>query len=193
MRVPIPRLYHCLCPGGNRLVVGRCGRSLLAVERGQSLLVVGPTQSGKTTGIAVPALVEWEEPVVATSVKTDLVDAAMAARQRRGAVLVYDPLRISGHQPARWSPLAESITWAGAKRVAAGSCAAQRESGRSPEDAALLGALAEKLLAPMLLAAAGTRGDDARRRRLGRHRRCGGGAGGVGEPLAPTRLLRGRR
>ena len=97
---------------------------LLAVERGQSRLVVGPTQSGKTTGIAVPALVEWDGPVVATSVKTDLVDAAMGARRRRGPVLVYDPLRISGHSPARWSPLAESVTWPGAKRVAAGLCAA---------------------------------------------------------------------
>ena len=43
-------------PGGGRLVVGRAGATLVAVEAGQSLLVAGPTQSGKTTGLAIPAI-----------------------------------------------------------------------------------------------------------------------------------------
>jgi len=142
--------------GGGRLVVGRFGRRLVAVERSQSVLVVGPTQSGKTSGVAIPAILEWDGPIVATSVKTDLLDASSIWRRRRGRVLVFDPAGVSGLPGASWSPLLEAATWSGAKRAAAGLCSVQREAGRSPEDAAFWGTLAQKLLAPMLLAASST-------------------------------------
>jgi type IV secretion system protein VirD4 len=137
-----------------RLVVGRFGKSLVATETGHSLLVVGPTQSGKTTGLAIPAILDWDGPVVATSVKSDLVASTATERARVGPVSVYDPLAISGGPRASWSPLIAATTWLGARRVAASLCSVQRESGRSPEDAAFWGTLAEKLLAPMLFAAA---------------------------------------
>ena len=139
-------------PGGGRLVVGRAGPTLVAVETGQSLLVAGPTQSGKTTGLAIPAILEWEGPVVATSVKTDLVLATAPRREAVGPVLVYDPSGVTGGRRADWSPLAEARDWAGARRVAAGFAAVQRTGG-APEDAAFWLALAEKMLGPMLLAA----------------------------------------
>lgn len=141
-------------PTRGRLVVGRVGRALVATESGHSLLVVGPTQSGKTTGLAIPAILGWDGPVVATSVKADLVCATAAARAAKGPVTIYDPLAVCGFPRASWSPLAAASTWAGARRVAASLCSVQRDSGRSPEDAAFWGALAEKLLAPMLFAAA---------------------------------------
>ena len=140
-------------PGAGRLVVGRVGRALLAVERGHSLLVVGPTQSGKTSGLAIPAILEWEGPVVATSVKTDLVRHTAAWRGSLGDVLVYDPGGVTGAPGAGWSPLSEARDWSGARKVAAGLCAVQRAGG-VPEDAAFWMALAEKMLGPMLLAAA---------------------------------------
>ncbi len=59
-------------PVTGRVVIGHCGRKLIAAESGHSLLVVGPTQSGKTTGLAVPIIREWKGPVVAASVKGDL-------------------------------------------------------------------------------------------------------------------------
>jgi len=34
----------------------------IATEPGQSLVVVGPTQSGKTTSLAVPAILNWTGP-----------------------------------------------------------------------------------------------------------------------------------
>lgn len=40
-----------------------------------SLAVVGPTGCGKTIGFAIPAPLEWNGPIIATSVKTDLLDA----------------------------------------------------------------------------------------------------------------------
>jgi type IV secretion system protein VirD4 len=140
-------------PGAGRLVVGRVGRTLLAVERGQSLLVAGPTQSGKTSGLAIPAILEWAGPVVATSVKTDLVATTAQARAAVGRVLVYDPTGVTDEPRAGWSPLAEASDWAGARRVAAGLSAAPRGAGLG-EEAAFWLLLAEKMLGPMLLAAA---------------------------------------
>jgi type IV secretion system protein VirD4 len=130
----------------------------VALEKGHSLLVVGPTQSGKTSGLAVPAILEWAGPVVATSVKTDLVAATRAARARRGRVAVYDPVAVAvavaGGERAAWSPLAGVDGWANARRAAAGLCAVARaEAGSGLEDAGFWYATAEKLLAPLLLAA----------------------------------------
>ncbi len=59
-------------PPPGRLVLGRAGRRLVAAEPAQSVIVFGPTQSHKTSGFAVPALLEWSGPVLAASVKTDL-------------------------------------------------------------------------------------------------------------------------
>jgi type IV secretion system protein VirD4 len=116
------------------------------------LLVVGPTQSGKTSGLAIPAILEWEGPVVATSVKTDLVRQTAPWRERVGRVLIYDPTGVTSAPRAGWSPLAEARDWAGARRVAAGLSAVARVG--MAEDAAFWVALAEKMLGPMLLAAA---------------------------------------
>ena len=44
------------------------------------MIVIGPVQTGKTTGFAIPAILEWQGPVVATSVKTDLLRDTLAAR-----------------------------------------------------------------------------------------------------------------
>jgi len=145
-----------------RLSLGTLGGRRLFLEAGHSLLVVGPTQSGKTTGLAVPALLEWDGPVVATSVKTDLLEATGTWRARLGQALVYDPAcitRCEGPKPARvaracWSPLAGSSTWLGARQMAAGLCSVARAgSGAGLDDAGFWYATAEKLLAPLLLAA----------------------------------------
>ena len=141
-------------PGMGRLVLGRVGRRLVAVERGQSLLVVGPTQSGKTTGLAIPALLEWEGPVLATSVKTDLVRESHRRRQALGEVRVFDPTGVCDLGGAGWSPLAAASTWPGARRTAAGLCGVARGAAGGLEDGAFWYATAEKLLAPLLFAAA---------------------------------------
>ncbi len=138
--------------GGGRLVLGRAGGRLVACERGQSLLVVGPTQSGKTSGLAIPALLEWEGPVLATSVKTDLVRDSHARRSELGRVHVFDPVGVTPHRGSGWSPLAASRTWQGARKVAAGLCGVARAGGL--DDASFWYSTAEKLLAPLLFAAA---------------------------------------
>ncbi len=136
-----------------RLVLGRFDGGLVSIERHHSLLVVGPTQSGKTSGLALPALLEWDGPVVATSVKTDLLRGAYARRCALGDVAVFDPTAVSGYPPARWSPLEASTTWRGALGVAAGLCGVARAGAGGLEDAGFWYATAEKLLAPLLFAA----------------------------------------
>jgi type IV secretory pathway TraG/TraD family ATPase VirD4 len=53
-------------PQPGRLTLGHHGRSLLAAGERQSVIVIAPTQSGKTTGLAIPPVLEWEGPVLAT-------------------------------------------------------------------------------------------------------------------------------
>jgi type IV secretion system protein VirD4 len=143
-------------PGRGRLVLGTsCGR-LVAAERGHSVLVVGPTQSYKTSGLAVPALLEWDGPVLAASVKSDLATHTMAWRRRRGTVWLFDPTGATGLPADRWSPLSSATSWSGARRVAHSLCGAARPDASGLADADFWLASAAKLLAPLLLAAAGS-------------------------------------
>src|SRR3954452_13708832 len=74
-----------------RLTLGLVGGRLVAAEPRQSVIVVGPVQTGKTSGFAVPAILEWKGPVVATSVKTDLLRETLVARVAiaSGRVWIY--------------------------------------------------------------------------------------------------------
>lgn len=146
LAVPAPR------PG--RLTLGRAHGRLLAAETRQSVIVIAPTQSLKTTGLAVPAILEWAGPVLATSVKTDLLRDTIECRRAVGDVLVFDPTETTGLPGDGWSPLTGATTWQGAQRTAASLCASARPGGSSLADADFWYAAAAKLLAPVLLAAA---------------------------------------
>ncbi len=77
----------------------------VAAEPAQSLVVVGPTQSGKTTRLAVPAILAWRGPVVAASVKSDLLHYTLGTCSRRGQVWCLDPTASTTARRSRWSPL----------------------------------------------------------------------------------------
>ena len=142
---------------GSRLVVGRAKRSggLIAVEKHHSLLVFGSTQSGKTTGLAIPAILEWPGPILCTSTKGDLVDDTAAWRATLGRVQVFDPADVTTHPGSAWSPMARSETWQGAMADAAALAAAGKTAvGEGVRMAGFWYAGAEKLLAPYLFAAA---------------------------------------
>ena len=143
--------------GRRRLALGRLGglhlKSLVATEARHSVLVLGPTQSGKTSGLAIPALLEWDGPVVATSVKDDLARQTTPWRSTQAPVWIFDPTGGSGLGPlARWSPLALGGDWAAAQRTASWMVdATPARTGMA--DAAFWYAAASKQLAPLLLAA----------------------------------------
>ena len=142
-------------PQPGRLTLGRVDGRLVAAEARQSVIVIGPVQTGKTTGFAVPAILEWKGPVVATSVKTDLLHETHDARSALpGArVWTYDPTRSTRFHGAGWTPLSGCGTWQGAQRTATWLAAAAHRSG-GLESAEFWYAAAAKLLAPLLFAAA---------------------------------------
>jgi len=141
-------------PSKGRLTLGIVDGRLVAAEPRQSVIVVGPVQTGKTSGFAVPAILEWQGPVLATSVKTDLLRDTIAARETipDSHVWVYDPTGGTGYAQAGWTPLAGCGTWQGAQRVAAWLAAAAHRGG-GVENAEFWYAAAAKLLAPLLFAA----------------------------------------
>ena len=128
----------------------------MAAESRQSAIVIGPTQTGKTTGFAIPAILEWQGPVVATSIKTDLLRETIAARAAiAGArTFVYDPTGSTGLPSVGWTPLIESLDWQGAQRVAEWLVRAARAGGGTSDAAEFWYGATAKLLAPILLAAA---------------------------------------
>jgi type IV secretion system protein VirD4 len=149
----IPRGGSGAAPAG-RLVVGWSGRRLVAAERAQSVIVFGPTQSRKTSGFAVPAILGWEGPVIATSIKTDLLERTIDHRRTRGEVHVFDPSGSTGLGSVSWSPLPAARTWPGARRAAAGLTEVAKASVGPMSDGDFWYATATKMLGPLLFAAA---------------------------------------
>jgi type IV secretion system protein VirD4 len=141
-------------PQAGRVILGAHRRALIAAEARASVLVVGPSQSGKTSGVVVPALLEWSGPALCTSIKSDVVRDTYVARERVGKVRVFDPTGATYVPHASWSPIAGSRTWEGARRMAARLLGVgDHGAGRSADEAFWRPAGA-RYLAPLLLAAA---------------------------------------
>ncbi len=141
-----------------RLVLGKSNGKLIATEPRQSVIVMGPTQTGKTTGFAVPAILEWDGPVIAASVKNDLVKDTYKWRRSQGEVWLFDPTRSTGFDyedvRAGWSPLSQAIDWGGARKVSSWLCKANKSAGGGLSDGDFWFSAAEKMMSPYLFAAA---------------------------------------
>jgi type IV secretion system protein VirD4 len=137
-----------------RLVLGHHGARLLYAEHRHALVAFGPPQSGKSAGIAIPALLDWSGPAVASSIKTDLLRATLARRRAVGEVFVFDPFGLSGVRSHTWSPLHAASTWDGALEVAWRLASAGELDRRSVEGGDFWAVAAEQRLAPLLYAAA---------------------------------------
>src|SRR5512133_2584894 len=146
-------------PEAGRVILGRTpgllGR-LFAAEDCHSVLVFGPTGSFKPSALVIPGVLEWSGPLVATSVKPDLLRATMAHRARLGQVVVIDPLGASGVQAAKWSPLASCSTWPGAQQMAVmlANAIEQTPTEEQRPEHRFWKTMGTKFLAPMLYAAA---------------------------------------
>ncbi len=137
-----------------RLVLGRHSGRLLYAEHRHALVAFGPPQSGKSAGIAIPALLDWDGPAVASSIKTDLVSSTIDRRRALGEVFVFDPFGLSGTRSHTWSPLEGARTWDGALEVAWRLASAGELDRRSVEGGDFWAVAAEQRLAPLLYAAA---------------------------------------
>ena len=79
-------------PDGRRLVLGRIGENLVAADPGQAVIAFGPTGSGKTASLAVPAILEWDGPALVCTSKPDLVHLTWDGRSDRGGQSwLFDP------------------------------------------------------------------------------------------------------
>jgi type IV secretion system protein VirD4 len=118
----------------------------VVLEPRSSLLVVGPTQAGKTSSLVVPSLLRWSGPAVVTSVKRDVVEATRRWRASLGRVQVLEPGRDDG---LTWDPLEGVASMRHALRVARDLT--NSSSGRG--DTEFWNALASKLVAALLVCA----------------------------------------
>ena len=100
---------------GRRVVGGFAIGRAQRLEPGHSLLVVGPTQVGKTSSLVIPSILSWPDALVVTSVKRDVVAATVPWRAALGHVQVLDPGAPDG---LTWDPLEGVATMRDALRVA---------------------------------------------------------------------------
>ncbi len=119
--------------------------TLNRLDPGHSLLIVGPTQTGKTSSLVVPAVLSWSGPVVITSVKNDVVATTAAWRGTLGDVQHLEPGRDEG---LTWDPLEGLSGLRHALRVAQ---SLTRDESRA--DAHFWNSLAVKLLAGLFVVA----------------------------------------
>jgi len=85
-------------------------RSVRMDWEGVGVAIAGP-RTGKSTSLAIPAIMSAPGPVVVTSNKADVYDATRTPRRGRGAVWVFDPQHIasSGHHCPWWVNLLASV------------------------------------------------------------------------------------
>ena len=117
-----------------------------------SLLVVGPTQAGKTSSLVIPAILTWQGALVVTSVKRDVVDVTASWRRHLGAVQVLEPGLEHG---LTWNPLEGLTDYRCALRVARDLTT----SAGAHHDTDFWNSLAVKLVAALFVQAVGHGGD----------------------------------
>lgn len=146
-----------------QVAVGSAGRRQIVVHDRHSLLVVGPAHSGKTSGVVIPALLEWQGPAIVAASKSQVIHETIGWRSHLGEVHVFDPAASTPYARSGWSPLTTCGTWSGAIRTARDlTLAAKASIGAEADTGDLTGIVHSDLwsssmataLAPYLLAAA---------------------------------------
>src|ERR671917_187198 len=152
-----PQLFRELYVKGPtpwRVALGRVNGRLVAAQPLQAVIALGPTQSQKSSGLTIPAILEWDGPVLAACVKPDLIRTTIGRRWQKGEVFLYDPAGATGMEANTWSPLPRCETWEGAYRMALSLVNASRLNSRAEREMEAIPGATTNLLAAMLLAAA---------------------------------------
>jgi type IV secretion system protein VirD4 len=152
-----PQLFRELYVRGPvpwRVTLGRVNGRLVAAEPLRSVIALGPPQSQKSSGLTIPAVLEWDGPVLAACVKPDLIRTTIGRRWQKGEVYLYDPAGATGMEANTWSPLPRCETWEGAYRMALSLVNANRQASQADRDPEAIPGATTNLLAAMLLAAA---------------------------------------
>ena len=141
-------------PQAGRVTLGIHHGDAIASEARASVMVVGPSQSGKTSGLVVPALLEWDGPALSTSIKSDVVHDTHVAREAKGEVRFFDPTGSTQLFHTPWSPIVAARTWEGARRTAARLLGVGENGPARSADETFWRPAGARFLAPLLLAAA---------------------------------------
>ena len=78
---------------GHRLGSSRGVNVWSSIE--DSTVIVGPPRSGKGLHLVIPRILDHDGPVIATATRPDSLAVTMAARARRGPVMVFDPQKLA--------------------------------------------------------------------------------------------------
>ncbi len=141
--------------GGSYLGVREDGEWALAAPK-HAVLVLGPPQSGKTSGGLIPLVMAASGALVSASTKPDVMEATLAARSEIGQAWLFDPSGSEavpeGVRRLSWSPVAAAVTWDEALLMARAMTAATRVGSGTTNESHWT-ERAQALLAPLLYAA----------------------------------------
>jgi len=97
------------------LYLGLEGNSWSWAGPQRSVMILGPSRSGKTSSLVIPNLLLAEGPVVSTSTKPDVMLATAPHRSSAGWSFLYDPSGEiecpKGVERIGWSPLTTARDW----------------------------------------------------------------------------------
>jgi type IV secretory pathway TraG/TraD family ATPase VirD4 len=135
------------------LTIGRAGgRWLMQGWEDASIDIAGP-RMGKTTTRVIPAILEAPGAVIATSNKTDALNATREQRAEHGPVYVFDPQNLTHQLPALyWDPLSYVTDETRAGELADVFAAAVTD--RDARSDGFFAPKGQKVVAALLLAAA---------------------------------------
>jgi type IV secretion system protein VirD4 len=156
----ISDVLDALADAGHGVYLGHRDDGWCFARPQQSVMILGPPRSGKTSSLIIPNVMASNGAVVSTSTKPDVLDATVSVRSRRGTCYLFDPTgsvnRTEGLQRLRWSPLQSCTTWIGSLTMArsmveVGSAPSGRVGSRGDSHWT---ERAQALLAPLMHAAA---------------------------------------
>ncbi|MGI8457104.1 MAG: type IV secretory system conjugative DNA transfer family protein [Propionibacteriaceae bacterium] len=158
---PLRQLRAYVLPQASAYVgIASVTKRLVMMPRNCSILLMGPTTSGKTTGISIPMQLAHTGPLVSASTKPDAINDTYLTRSLIGRVWNFDPSgQTHGDVPegvlqVRWSPLWASRTWDDAMLTAAVMVSATKMGRGAGPDTAFWTEASQKFIAPLLYAAA---------------------------------------
>jgi type IV secretion system protein VirD4 len=146
---------------GHGAYLGHDERGWCFVRPEQSVMILGPPRSGKTSSLIIPNVMVSNGPVVSTSTKPDVMDATIGVRTQLGRCFLFDPTgsvrRGGAVVPLRWSPLQSCTGWMSSLSMARSLVevgSASIVGGAPRAEGSHWTERAQALLAPLLHAAA---------------------------------------
>ena len=140
----------------NAFYLGKGNRGWIWSKPQQSILVLGPPRSGKTSSVIVPTTLLADGPVVSTSTKPEVMHLTGISRSKIGKCYLFDPTGSvecpDGITRLSWSPIDSSGNWDNALLTARSMALSTRGSNTSSDSYHWI-ERAESLLAPLFHAA----------------------------------------